>query len=134
MPDLDPVPICPRCDHYGPTHEGRCASCGAASAATLIAPQPAPLHASGDVWSEVIADLPEGHILRPLCEARRLFGIEKYGTPVQRANGRNHLVDALQEALDLMVYLRAADGPGQHRARGIATAIAEDLAGEVIRG
>jgi len=71
-------------------------------------PQPAPLPAEGDVWAEIIAELPEGHVLRPLAIERRAQGIERYGVPLQRGNGRDHLVDALQEALDLMVYLRAA--------------------------
>lgn len=30
----------------------------------------------------------------------------KYGTPLQANNGRNPLIDAYQEALDLCVYLR----------------------------
>jgi len=38
---------------------------------------------------------------------RRLMGIKKYGTPLQPNNGRNTLVDAYQEALDLVVYLRS---------------------------
>ena len=91
-------------------------------------PQPAPLPAEGDVWAEIIAELPEGHILRPLAIERRAQGIERYGVPLQRGNGRDHLVDALQEALDLMVYLRAADGPGQAVARWLAVAIAKDVA------
>lgn len=34
-------------------------------------------------------------------------GREKYGTDLQASNGRDHLVDAYQEALDLCCYLRA---------------------------
>lgn len=41
-------------------------------------------------------------------EERERFGILKYGTPVQAGNGRDALVDAYQEALDLCVYLRQA--------------------------
>lgn len=41
-------------------------------------------------------------------EERRLHGIEKYGLPVQPFNGRDPLVDAYQECLDLCVYLRRA--------------------------
>lgn len=52
----------------------------------------------GDMWLEVIKDM----------EARRLHGIKKYGVPVQPHNGRDPLVDAYQEALDLCVYLRQA--------------------------
>jgi len=28
--------------------------------------QPAPASSTGDIWAEIIADLPEGHVLRPL--------------------------------------------------------------------
>lgn len=41
-------------------------------------------------------------------EDRRRGGVEKYGTPLQPNNGRDALVDAYQEALDLCVYLRQA--------------------------
>lgn len=59
--------------------------------------QAAPQPATGDVWLLVLKDM----------EERRLHGIAKYGVPVQPDNGRDHLVDAYQEALDLCVYLRA---------------------------
>jgi len=36
------------------------------------------------------------------------MGREKYGTRLQPNNGRDPLVDAYQEALDLCVYLRQA--------------------------
>lgn len=38
--------------------------------------------------------------------ARNAMGIKKYGTPLQPHNGRNSLVDAYEEALDLAVYLK----------------------------
>lgn len=41
-------------------------------------------------------------------EARKAFGKAKYGTLLQPFNGRNALMDAYQEALDLAVYLRQA--------------------------
>ena len=41
-------------------------------------------------------------------EERNQAGIQKYGTPLQAFNGRNPLIDAYQEALDLVVYLRQA--------------------------
>ncbi len=44
----------------------------------------------------------------PHAQARHEFGLAKYGTPLRTANGRDALVDALQEALDGMVYARAA--------------------------
>lgn len=35
------------------------------------------------------------------------IGFQKYGVRLQAGNGRRHLVDAYQENLDLIVYLRA---------------------------
>jgi hypothetical protein len=35
------------------------------------------------------------------------LGRERYGTPLQASNGRDHLRDAYEEALDLCLYLRA---------------------------
>lgn len=60
--------------------------------------QQPPRPSEGDVWLLVLKDM----------EERRLHGIEKYGVPVQPHNGRDPLVDAYQEALDLCVYLRQA--------------------------
>lgn len=60
--------------------------------------QPAPVAGEGDMWKDVIADM----------EARREFGIKKYGKPVQVGNGRDALTDAYQEVLDLAVYLKQA--------------------------
>ena len=50
------------------------------------------------VWDLVIKDM----------LARDGEGRRKYGTPLQPFNGRDVLVDAYQEALDLVVYLRQA--------------------------
>ena len=58
--------------------------------------QQPPKPASGDLWASVIADM----------EDRRRLGIARYGTPLQPHNGRDALVDAYEEALDLAVYLR----------------------------
>jgi hypothetical protein len=60
--------------------------------------QPVPQPSTGDVWALVLADM----------EDRRRLGIERYGVPVQAHNGRDALIDAYQEALDLAVYLRQA--------------------------
>ncbi len=49
-------------------------------------------------WELVIEDMQERHAA----------GVAKYGTPLQPNNGRNSLVDAYQEALDLAVYLKNA--------------------------
>ena len=40
--------------------------------------------------------------------ARNELGKLRYGTPLQPHNGRDALLDAYQEALDLVVYLRQA--------------------------
>lgn len=64
----------------------------------LIQEQLPPQPSQGDVWLLVLKDM----------EERRKHGIEKYGVPVQPDNGRDPLVDAYQEALDLCVYLRQA--------------------------
>jgi len=51
-----------------------------------------------ETWELVIAD----------AKARNAFGVEKYGVPLRAHNGRDQLVDAYQEALDLAAYLRTA--------------------------
>lgn len=40
--------------------------------------------------------------------ARKEVGLKKYGTLLQAHNGRDALMDAYQEALDLVMYLRQA--------------------------
>lgn len=50
--------------------------------------------------------------------ARKEFGLKKYGTPLQAHNGRDALMDAYEETLDLIVYLRQAieeRGDTRHR-------------------
>lgn len=59
-------------------------------------PPPKPT-TSPAIWDLVIADMRD----------RDNTGRQRYGTPLQADNGRDHLVDAYQEALDLVVYLRA---------------------------
>lgn len=66
-------------------------------AATVVEPPPQP-NSNQPVWDAVIADM----------RARDGFGRAKYGTPLQAGNGRDALVDAYQEALDLVVYLKQA--------------------------
>ena len=62
-------------------------------------PQPSPIHNNNPIsWDLVVKDMQE----------RNSVGTEKYGTPLQPFNGRDVLVDAYQEALDLVVYLRTA--------------------------
>lgn len=40
--------------------------------------------------------------------ARKALGLERYGTYLQAGNGRDALMDAYHEALDLAIYLRQA--------------------------
>lgn len=83
----------------------------------LVKEQPAPVHnAERGVWDLVLSDLPElvddsqpEEVQRAVeadMRARDAEGRRKYGTPLQIHNGRDALVDAYQEALDLVVYLR----------------------------
>lgn len=58
--------------------------------------QPFPKSDDPDVWPLVIKDM----------EDRNHLGKVKYGIPLRTHNGRNALVDAYQEVLDLSVYLR----------------------------
>jgi hypothetical protein len=59
-------------------------------------PEPAPKGTGSEVTPLVIKDL----------ELRSKMGKEKYGETLRAFNGRNALVDAYQEALDLVQYLR----------------------------
>ena len=61
--------------------------------------QPVPEIKNGEyIWRLVINDMLD----------RDSLGESKYGTKLQGFNGRDALVDAYQEALDLVVYLRQA--------------------------
>ncbi len=63
----------------------------------LTAEQPMPKRNEHPaVWPLVLADMRQ----------RDLLGRTRYGTPLQPHNGRDALVDAYQECLDLAVYLR----------------------------
>lgn len=61
--------------------------------------QPPPKPNDGrPVWDLVVEDMRQ----------RDQVGRQRYGTPLQTHNGRDALMDAYQEALDLVVYLRQA--------------------------
>ncbi len=129
-------------------------------AIVTIEDQPPPIATSRTpVWDLVIADAE--HILSINDDApdlklamidmreRDRVGRERYGVPLTSHNGRNHLVDAYQEALDLVAYMRAelderGCGPrirnapdhatGQLvEAYGIALRLAVHLRGEIER-
>ena len=40
-------------------------------------------------------------------QARREFGLKKYGTTLQPFNGRDHIADSIDELGDLLVYVRS---------------------------
>jgi hypothetical protein len=77
-----------------------------------VAPQPAPQNQGGPpLWPMIIRELGESELDRLLAVdmlRRHEFGVAKYGVPLVASNGRDHLADAYQEALDGVVYLRAA--------------------------
>ncbi|RLC88892.1 MAG: hypothetical protein DRJ03_01235 [Chloroflexi bacterium] len=58
--------------------------------------QAQPTNGKRDVVPEVIKDM----------QARDVVGTKKYGTTLQTHNGRDALLDAYQEVLDLAVYLK----------------------------
>lgn len=80
--------------------------------------QPPPTHNDHPAcWDLVIEDLREAkfvaHKVRveeTLVDMRERdqVGFERYGTRLQPFNGRDSLIDAYQEGLDLCVYLRTA--------------------------
>lgn len=80
--------------------------------------QPAPLrNAHPAAWPLVIEDVEDSSdadiaLIRRLLiqdmKERDQVGRARYGVPLQPFNGRDMLLDAYQEALDLCVYLRAA--------------------------
>jgi hypothetical protein len=87
----------PNCELNGHIfgYGGRCVFCGAEKPRSAEQPAPRPN---------------EHPAMRPLLiaemEQRDRIGLERYGTRLQPHNGRDFLRDALDEALDLAVYLR----------------------------
>lgn len=63
-----------------------------------VSRQPTPKGEGPEIGTLVIADI-EGRIRK---------GVDTYGEPLKAHNGRDSLVDAYQEALDLAIYLRQA--------------------------
>jgi len=60
--------------------------------------EPAPSSGKTDIWPLVMDDI----------KARVNMGMEKYKTVLQSNNERDALMDAYQEAIDLVMYLRQA--------------------------
>ena len=80
---------------------------------TLNTPQPAPRHdadAGPECWPALLEQL--GPYLQPelvaLMRERDELGRAKYGVALRVWDGRDAVADALQEALDLAVYLQRA--------------------------
>jgi hypothetical protein len=86
-----------------------------------IKDQPAPKGGTGPaVWDLVIRDVETSTMTESDCEKqtaavliadmreRDRIGVERYGVRLQAHNGRNALVDAYQELLDALAYLRQA--------------------------
>jgi len=90
-----------------------------ARARDLVSPQPAPANTgSQPVWPLVIDDMlrmfhaidepipPLTRLVVADMTARDAYGRDKYKAPLTCDNGRDHLKDAYQEALDLIAYLK----------------------------
>ena len=67
--------------------------------------QPDPVVGVGDVWNEVIESEPD-YVLQSMYRARRLEGIERYGQPLMRNDGRDEWRDYIEELLDAIAYAR----------------------------
>lgn len=90
--------------------------------------EPAPMpNQSRPIWEIVVEDMRQ----------RDQVGRQRYGTPLQADNGRDALVDAYQELLDLCVYLRqflAEDWRGRALAAEVeVTRLRAQIAGHVDR-
>lgn len=90
--------------------------------ANLSTPEPDPIpNNSRAIWDLVIQDLKEVALLSSATLKlmikdsidRDNLGKERYGTRLQANNGRDFLKDAVQEAMDLVVYLR--QGMAEHK-------------------
>ena len=64
--------------------------------------QPAPCPSRGPLTASA-----HWQVMQDLAE-RAEIGQERYGTPLTSDNGRDHLVDAYQELLDFLPYMRLA--------------------------
>ena len=71
-------------------------------------PQPSPINFGISVSESLIQTLEKLGDSGPaidLIKQRTAFGIKKYGQPLMSEDGRNTIIDALQEAGDLMQYI-----------------------------
>jgi hypothetical protein len=99
-------------------------------------PEPAPTNGTGpELWPIVIARHDNRPAFARAARERHAFGVGKYGVALRAWNGRKACVDALQEALDLVVYLEqilqeTPDREVAMRVRGMQD-VAVDLANEL---
>lgn len=80
----------------------------------LLDPQPPPTGGYGDAWKDIYTSFGMTFFPAELWHDmvhRRQQGLERYGTPLRYANGRNAYVDAYQEALDMVAYAQQARAP-----------------------
>lgn len=90
------------------------------SAATVVLPPPAPRPDEPACWDLVLARLsavpePIDDRLRADIKMRDAFGVAKYGQRLKTNDGRNPLIDAYQENLDLVCYLAKDNAETEHR-------------------
>ena len=73
-------------------------------------------------------------LVREDMEERERLGIERYGQTLQANDGRDSLVDAYQEALDMAIYLRKAicERDQERRVRAEQLARLADRAWDVV--
>ena len=81
---------------FDQSHDGRCDMSGALKRAYSVQDEPLPRKGDDIVYVELIKDI----------ETRAGVGHERYGTYLMTNNGRDALVDAYQEAIDLCLYLK----------------------------
>lgn len=83
--------------------------------------EPVPIpNNSPPTWEKVIAKYHKRNhcyvnIIENLMLERNKIGEEKYGTVLQPNNGRDSLIDAVQECLDMIVYIENAVDEGKDR-------------------
>jgi len=79
----------------------------------------------GDQPQPIPNDLPTMHdLVIASIEERRAIGISRYGQALQPHNGRDTLQDAIDEVLDLAVYLTSLKYERDHPQGAVPTIVA----------